>query len=937
MSHKINYLKPLRGQATKSFIWNSSDETWVQQSGYKAGKLFDGYSFAVDDIEGAYEVLKKYQNHPVFMIQGDFIDDKNKKGIVRRKRNDRGDGEQATIQDRELQLICFDIDGYDAGGGSALQNIELFITELPSPFWEADYIYQFSASFGLFSDNVKCHLFFWMEKAASNVDLREWIISYNLEKEWGNIIDPAVFVATQPIYTQTRLCSGADDPIKEFLGLVKKTGVLEWSPPKISTPAAKKGSRKESSSFYKMSEGIANIVSGKSFHDEINKLALSLMSRGLPADVIKETIRGMMQAARENISDAKRLQDWQTRFNDIDRSVDSCFDLVDNPSQEDLMIWLRAAPAEKVLKDFSGKTFKKSPVELKAIIKIVSERTGIDKRELSKRVKKFSESKKDQNQKQNRLKQKKYRQNKNIYEVVVNKHNYAEAAKRVAEIFKDSIQWPYVFVCGPSLVYIDFEKLITIRQMVKKSKMEKLGQKICRTPVIKVFRKPYHDLIARMGIDIRFVAQDLGKEILCPEKLATVVAMGNELEHRELTGIVQCPFIKENWEVFDENGYDSNTGLFSMIEKKLPNVFQHSDDAYAYLRNELLGEFPFKEELDAAVLIASMMALMQRPLLAQDGDGMPGFLVTSPVQSSGKTFLVKTVTTAVFKSSVVPSSFSSDEEELKKQILGLLREGNTCVFFDNMLEGSDIKSEILATAMTGDIFKGRLLGENRNIIVPSAAIWFFTGNNIGCGGDSATRIFPINLDPVVENPDTRIFKRPHLMEWVLENRENIIWALASIVRNGKDAQPLKTGSRFKLWDKYIRIPLHHACGIDVNNAILANKKNDQDFVSKKKLINQLHEGFSTGEIVTGFMGFNDSLFVSRQVVSSGYPNGLDNDPNPLGETLEEILGKYSKTTKSVGKLLSKMIARNYGGLILSREDTDRAWWQIKKISSEDSE
>lgn len=919
MSHKINFLKPLSGCATKSFVYNVEKLEWQLESDYKAGKLFDGYSFPVENIAQAFDLIKKYSSYPVVIVQGGFVPGINLKNIYRIKKEDRADGRKPTLIDRTLNLFYFDIDGYECSefGQKA---IELFIQELPAPFWEADYIYQYSSSHGLFGDGkLKCHLFFWLESPVMNTDIRAWVIEYNKEKNWKKVLDPAVFVANHLTYIHQRKCSGAPDPVQDFLGFVEKSGNLDWSPPKRQlSEAPRKISSRKTSAPYSLAEGVRQILIGASFHDEINKMALSLMAKGIAAAEIKETIKGMMLAARENISDAKRLQDWKTRFNDIDRSVDSAFDLVDNPSQPDLLNWLAAAPKERVLKEFPRKTFRKTPAELKEIIDAVAARTGMDKRELKRRVKGFKEKTENMEKTMGRVDLMKDRRKRNIFEVLVNDHNALEASEEIAKILKASRRWPPVFVYGSGLAYVEFDKLITIRQMSKKHAANQRGERFCRTPVIRSFKKPFHDLIGRLGADIRFVRKSLGKEVQCPEKLASVIAMGSSRENRELTGIVNCPFVQANWEVFQKNGYDSETGLYSIIETKIPKEPMDTFDAYTFLREEVLAEFPFQDELDTVVMIASMLALMQRPLLAQDSAGMPGFGIIAPVQSSGKTTLVNLATSAILKNTIPASNFSTDEEEMSKHILALLREGHPCVLFDNVPHGTEIKADVLAKAMSSDVYSGRLLGETKTLSVPSSAIWFFTGNNIRFSGDFSTRVFPIHLNPRMENPDTRKFRRQNVLDWTLNNRSQILQALISIIQDGRDYESLKTGSRFKLWDRYIRLPLHKASGVDINEAIETNKEHDTDFINKKKLIEAL------------WKTFDKVPFVSRNVIAKGFPHGVDSDPLPLGERLEEILGKHRDSSKSVGKLLGKMIGRVYGELVMSRVDTDRAWWQIEK-------
>lgn len=922
MTHKINFLKPLKGNATKTFARDAETGVWTIHAAYQAGKYFDGYSYDVENIDQAFEILKKYQDHPRFMIQGDFLPGIPLRNIVRRKRADRSDDLSATLTDRLLNLICFDVDGYqtDLIGQDA---VEMFISELPGAFWEADYIYQYSASYGLFAGNVlKVHLFFWLEEPASNLAIREWIKSYNAEKDWGTILDPAVFVATQPVYTQRRICLNAPDPVKDFIGLVKKSGKLEWSPPEIKIPERSKKPR-EQGEQYSLQDGIEKILTGKNFHDEINKLALSLMGRAMPANEIKETIKGMMLAAKNNLTDSKRLQDWEIRFRDIDRSVDTAFNLVDNPAQEDLIAWLKAAPKERVLKEFPGKCFTRTSSELKEIIETVAQRTGMDKRKLKRRVKDFSEAAESQAANQGRLEKLRDRKKRKIYEVVVNDHNYSAAAEQISRILAASERWPFVFVYGGSLSYIHYERLITIRQMSKRSQAKKRGERFCRTPAIMPFRKPYHDLIARLGMDIRFTPKKLGKEIQCPEKLSSVVALGNDFGHRELTGIIQCPFVTADWQVYDRQGYDPETGLYSMLDVQIERQLWYPDIAMKFLRDEVLAEFPFESDLDAVVMIASMLALMQRPLLAQDPAGMPGFGITAPVQSSGKTTLVNLATAAVLKNVIPASNFSTDDEEMGKYILAVLRAGQPCVLFDNIPQGTELKSDVLAKAMSMDVYSGRLLGENKELRVATSAIWFFTGNNIGFPGDFSTRIFPINVNPKMENPDTRLFGRQNVIDWAYKERPRILTAMISLLMAGRDAEALGTGSRFKIWDRYIRVPLHAVTGIDINAAILGNKAADKDFANKKALMKELYEVF------------DETVFVSRNLIIKGWPNGTDGTPTLLGELLEDILGKYKDSAKSIGKLLSRMLSRTYGNMSLTKVETDRAYWQIE-IAADDS-
>ena len=71
------------------------------------------------------------------------------------------------------------------------------------------------------------------------------------------------------------------------------------------------------------SELIAAIVSGQSYHDQINKLAARYRARGMAYSNIIVTIRGLMEAAP--VKDAR----WENRYNDIPRATQGAFEKFD--------------------------------------------------------------------------------------------------------------------------------------------------------------------------------------------------------------------------------------------------------------------------------------------------------------------------------------------------------------------------------------------------------------------------------------------------------------------------------------------------------------------------------------------------------------------------------------------------------------------------------
>ena len=159
---------------------------------------------------------------------------------------------------------------------------------------------------------------------------------------------------------------------------------------------------------------------------------------------------------------------------------------------------------------------------------------------------------------------------------------------------------------------------------------------------------------------------------------------------------------------------------------------------------------------------------------------------------------------------------------MAKHLLALILEGQSGVCFDNLPEGTTFESNTVAKAMTSELFRGRILGETRTGVGVAGALMMFTGNNILPGGDFASRVLPIYLDARDENPDRRRFGRPRLADWCAENRAEVIRHLATILVGGlRSGATLTSGlgyeydeTRFKEWDRLVRVPLIWAGGSD---------------------------------------------------------------------------------------------------------------------------
>lgn len=891
----LNFLMPKRGASTKTFYYDNEIEKWELKKNYKAGKFFKGFSIPVEDLKGAYEILKTNQEHNCFMIHGAIIDGTDTKNMIRRKRPDGKDGLKPTITDRNLSLFCLDVDGFDGA-------IDDFIELLPEPFQDADYIYQYSASYGLTSDQLKVHLFFWLDEPVHNLDLKEWAHNSGIKA-----LDSAVLSAAQPVYTQRRICENGCDPIDDFIGYVDKgQKTLIWKP----SPTNKIQNRKSSTkSNFDLTKSIEKILTAENYHEALNGVALSLINKKVPPETVKSLLKGAMNAAE--VKDDR----WKERYEDIDRSVDSAADIVGDPTIEELLAWIYEEDVQSVKSGYAQRCINLSPMDTTTAIAQICKKIGFGVRDVQKTIKIAREESQKEKEERAKEQKSKERESRGIYEIECLPSNTGECAYRAGKILSNSDKKPEVFIMGGNLASVTIGQPKTIQQC---SKYAKMGLDYPKMPIISTYKKPYYTLAGRMEKDIVFI-NEKGNDIQASAQILHIIGEGDNLNFKPLTGVVEHPFIDHNWNLVQKSGYNKKTGLYTILHHKLKLTKMDPKKAFDYLVDVVFDEFPFGSDLDKAVAVAALCTSIQRPTIVGDS-GMPGFGIVSPTQSSGKTTLAQLISYSIYNRPVAAQSWTDDEEEMGKHLLGIFQEGHSCVLFDNIKQGAAVQSSRLANAMSTDIFGGRQLGENKIIQVPSSVVWLFTGNGISFIGDFATRIYPININPKMEAPDIRSFRRQNIGQWAMDNRKRIISAVLSIIYNGKDMDEIGGSTRFKEMDKFVRRPIFKISGIDINQAIKKNQKEDLTKIVKSNLIHQLHAQF------------NNSQFTTKDIINSAF-GAFEAGDTDLGDAVKEALGNKHKNTLSLGRYLATLTDNVFENLTLSRYTSNVVKWQINKMEN----
>lgn len=275
-----------------------------------------------------------------------------------------------------------------------------------------------------------------------------------------------------------------------------------------------------------------------------------------------------------------------------------------------------------------------------------------------------------------------------------------------------------------------------------------------------------------------------------------------------LTGIVDHPVLRPDGTILAQPGYDAQTGLFLTSGDGWPpfrDDYTH-DEAISAAQQllEIVADFPFKSKVHHVCWLAALLTVLSRQ--AFNGPA-PLFLVDSNTRGSGKGLLCDTIALLTTGRRFPTASYTSDQAELQKQITATVLQGDTLVLFDN-IEGV-LGNGTLDRALTSSIWRGRILGESKEVDLPLLTTFFATGNNVHLKADTPRRICHIRLETSHENPEDRDdFHIPDLRAWILANRPRLLHAaliiLAAFVRAGRPDMDLKPWGSYESWSSWIR-------------------------------------------------------------------------------------------------------------------------------------
>lgn len=303
-----------------------------------------------------------------------------------------------------------------------------------------------------------------------------------------------------------------------------------------------------------------------------------------------------------------------------------------------------------------------------------------------------------------------------------------------------------------------------------------------------------------------------------------------------LNRIVNAPIVLENGKQIHKRGYIPDLNLFLDPPEEflpLPDVITEDDveDAYSTIL-DCIRDFPFvdyypedadkfihTDELDVdghpfpnldrgRASRAHAFAMIIEPFARHLIDGpLPMYFIDKPAPGSGAGYLADVVFLITQGTRAVAQTMSDSNEEFRKSITAILREGSPIVFVDNV--NRKVDSGPLAAAITNGTWQDRILGESTVTKVDITNTWLIAGNNVDFTGENMRRLVPIKLDARVPNPafdrPKTSFKHNPLQDYILSRRSDLIRAVNILIKNWIDKGKPRSALTFNSFDNWVAV------------------------------------------------------------------------------------------------------------------------------------
>jgi putative DNA primase/helicase len=350
------------------------------------------------------------------------------------------------------------------------------------------------------------------------------------------------------------------------------------------------------------------------------------------------------------------------------------------------------------------------------------------------------------------------------------------------------------------------------------------------------------------------------------------------------------------------------------------------DDAIAAL-NRVKGwcdEFSYSDDrLDSSALLSFFLTAALRFSI----DVAPGFAITKHSFGAGATTATKmgAVIATGREPSVMPCS---DEAELEKQLTASLIHGENIRILDNLKDGSQLSSRLLAQSLSEPLVKVRIFGKTDEVVCPTAALVAVTGVNIQTAQDLNRRFIRISLDPKMSAPETRAFKRKDVVAMLARERNKVLRDLftitAAYIASGEKVASGEL-SGFHHWVQWVVQPLMWLGEENVLRTVRAAAISDPTVAMLRRVIPLLGEliqlsGKRGGGLLVSEM-INEASHEIDEEGSSRSPTEEEKRAAEVRRTLRDALGEATSAKRFANewqfdaRLVGEWFSRHHGRFV----------------------
>jgi hypothetical protein len=307
--------------------------------------------------------------------------------------------------------------------------------------------------------------------------------------------------------------------------------------------------------------------------------------------------------------------------------------------------------------------------------------------------------------------------------------------------------------------------------------------------LIPVDKKYLVETLTRLtGFNKWSVTKERYLPIDCPNVIAeTYLARVGQWRLPVLAGVINAPCLRHDGSILSKPGYDEASGLLfepnGMVFLAIPEN-PTRDDALREIGvlKELLEEFPFVTDTDRSVALSLIFTALDRRSMRL----VPVHGITAPVIGSGKTYMIEIVATIATGNiaPIIPQGWN--DEELEKRLGAALITGQNMIVIDNC--NRPVGGSFFNLMITSERVNVRVLGKSKQPDTPTNVLVIVNGNNLTFYSDFTRRVVVSSLDPEMEKPWTRKFKRDPIAE-IKQRRGEIIVAALTVLRAYHVAKP----------------------------------------------------------------------------------------------------------------------------------------------------